>query len=508
MTTAVSTVDASVNSRRWWLLGAIVAMATLYSMTILIVGVILPQIQGTLSVTPDQISWTITFNILATAVVTPLTGWLTGRFGWRPVMLSCLAGFTLSTLACGLAQSLEQLGVFRVLQGGLGAPLVPLAQAVVLSVFPRHQHGLATSIFGMGVVVGPIFGPVYGGYLSEIYNWRWAFFMIVPFALLALSMLWTLLPEGGKKSRINFAWTGFIGLAVALSCLQLILDRGQRLDWFDSAEIVTEAVIGVAGFAVYLIHSLVSRTPLLNLRLLAIRNYTLGLIIVTVYGMLNFTPMVILPTMLKNLGGYPESIIGILIAGRGSGAVVGFFVANWVNRMDPRVGISAGFLLQAWSGWHMMGFNMDVAMFDVLLASLTQGLAVGLIWVPLTVSTFARIDTGYMAETSAVYHLLRNVGSSIFISLSVTTIIRTSAKNHAHLSEFVSPFNEVLRSFDYATIYDLGNLADLARLNSELTDQAQMIGFLSAFGLYTLMCVAVVPLILLIQPAKKGAKDT
>ena len=315
MTTAVATLDDATDRQRWFLLGAIVTMATLYSMTILVVGVILPQMQGALSATPDQISWTVTFNILATAVVTPLTGWLTGRWGWRGVTLTCLSGFTLSTLFCGLSQNLEQLVFFRILQGGLGAPLIPMAQAVVLSSFPKHQHGMATSLFGMGVVVGPIFGPVFGGILSEIFNWRWAFFMIVPMASIALSMLWVLLPDKGKKDRVDFAWTGFLALSVALTCLQLILDRGQRADWFDSSEIVGETAIGLAAFSIYVLHSLASRSPLLNLRLLANRNYALGLIIVTVYGMLNFTPMVIMPSMLKDLGGYPESIIGILIAG-------------------------------------------------------------------------------------------------------------------------------------------------------------------------------------------------
>jgi len=508
MTAAATTADHAPAHQRWLLLGAIVAMATLYSMTILVVSVILPQMQGALSATPDQISWTVTFNILATAVVTPLTGWLTARWGWRGVTLFCLGGFTVSTLFCGLAQNLEQLILFRFLQGGLGAPLIPMAQAVVLSTFPKHQHGMATSLFGMGVVIGPIFGPIFGGFVAELYDWRWVFFMIVPMAAVAYAMLWALLPDRGRKGPVDFAWTGFLALAVAITCLQLALDRGQRNDWFDSLEIMAEAAIGVAAFAVYLLHSLMARSPLLDLRLLVNRNYALGLVIVLVYGMLNFTPMVIMPTMLKDLGGYPESIIGILIAGRGMGAVVGFFSANWVARADPRFGITTGFLLQAWSGWQMMHFNMDVSMFDVMSASLAQGLAVGLIWVPLTVSTFARIDTAHMAETSAVFHLLRNIGSSIFISLSVTTIIRESAKKHAHLSEFITPYNEVLRNFDFGRLYDLGNVTDLARLNAQLIDQAQMVGFLNAFGLYTLACVAVLPLVFMIKPpARRAAAD-
>ncbi|MEK9755387.1 MAG: DHA2 family efflux MFS transporter permease subunit, partial [Rhodospirillaceae bacterium] len=369
MVAAVSSEGISTSYRRWLLLGIVVTTQTLYSMTILVVSVVLPQMQGSLSATPDQISWAMTANILATAVVTPLSGWLSGRFGWRNIMLFSLAGFTISTVLCGQASSLESLVVYRALQGGSGAPMTPLAQAIILSTFPKREHGLATSLFGMGVVIGPILGPIYGGYLSEIYDWRWAFYMIVPLAMAGWIGLWTMLHDGGRQERIQFAWTGFLSLAVALACLQLILDRGQRQDWFYSNEITTETVIGVFAFAVYISHSLLARTPLLNLRFLLNRNYGLGLIIVTVYGMLNFTPMVMLPPMLKNLGGYPDSIIGILLAGRGAGGVVGFFLANWIARVDHRVGMALGFLLQAWSGWVMTTFSMDVTMFDVMTAS-------------------------------------------------------------------------------------------------------------------------------------------
>jgi DHA2 family multidrug resistance protein len=495
----------SAGYRRWFLLAIVVTTQTLYSMTILVVSVVLPQMQGSLSATPDQISWAMTANILATAVVTPLSGWLSGRFGWRNVMLFSLAGFSIATVLCGLAGSLGSLVVFRALQGGCGAPMTPLAQAIILSTFPKREHGLATSLFGMGVVIGPILGPIYGGYLSEIYDWRWAFYMIVPIAVAGWIGLWVILHDGGRQERIQFAWTGFLSLAVALACLQLILDRGQRLDWFYSKEITTETVIGVFAFTVYLANSLLSRTPVLNLRFLLNRNYGLGLIIVTVYGMLNFTPMVMLPPLLKNLGGYPDSIIGILLAGRGAGAVVGFFLANWVARVDHRIGMSLGFLLQARSGWVMTGFNMDVTMLDVMTASAAQGLAVGFIWVPLTVSTFANIETKHMAETSTMFHLLRNIGSSIFISLSVMTVVRTSASNFARLTEFVSPFNEALRDYGVSSLHSYTNLAELARLNAELVDQAQLIGFLNAFGLYTMMCLLVLPMIFLVKPPKRQA---
>ena len=279
--------------------GVILATATmattLYATTILVVSVILPQMQGSLSATQDQIAWVVTFNILATAVATPMTGWLAGRLGRRATMIYSQAGFMLSTLACGLAPNLEFLVVARICQGAFGAPLVPLAQATILDTFPKEKHGFATSIFGMGVVIGPVIGPIFGGYLADLYDWRWAFYMIVPAAAISLITLIAFLPDGRGRQRAALDWTGFLTLCVAVGAMQLMLDRGNRLDWFESIEIVIEAGIATLAFYLFVAHSLTSSKPFLNLKHLFDRNYALGLVFVTVYGMLNFTPMVLFP---------------------------------------------------------------------------------------------------------------------------------------------------------------------------------------------------------------------
>ena len=485
--------------RRWLLLISITAATTLYAMAILIVSVILPQMQGSLSATPDQIAWVMTFNILATAVVTPMSGWLTSLFGWRNVMIYAMLGFAVATVLCGLSESLGALVFFRILQGGFGAPLIPIGQAVILSAFPRHQHSLVTSIFGMAVVVGPIIGPIYGGYLAELYNWRWAFYMMVPFALVGLGGLYFFLHDGGRTKGVRLDWTGFLALSITIACLQLVLDRGMRLDWFESAEILLETALGIGALYIFLTHSLTTKTPFLNLGLLRDRNYALGLVIVTVYGMLNFTPMVILPAMLKDLSGYPESIIGTLLGFRGVGAILGFFLSMWVGRLDPRVGITVGFVLQAYSGWDMMGFTPDTDVSRVAMNSVLQGLSVGLVWVPLTTATFSTLPRSVFPEASAVYHLLRNVGSSIFISLSVLLSIRMSTISYAELTEFINPFNEVLRQPEYGARIDLGNVTNLLSLSGELGRQADMIGFINAFALYTCTSLVVLPLVFFVR---------
>lgn len=499
MNTTDQAVETSGAFRKWMLLASVTLATTIYSMTVLIVSVVLPQMQGTLSATPDQISWVMTFNILATAVVTPMTGWLTGRFGWRNVMLNGVLGFAISTVLCGQADSLQSLVIYRILQGGFGAPLVPLAQAVLLDSFERRQHGLVTSIFGMGVVVGPIIGPVFGGYLSELLNWRWAFYMIVPFAVAGYAGLYVFLRDGGRAHGVRFDWTGFMALSAAIACLQLMLDRGERQDWFESPEIIIEAAFGIFAFYIFLMHSLTSRAPMLDLRQLLDRNYALGLIIVLIYGMLNFTPMVMLPPMLKDIAGYPESVIGMLLSCRGAGAMIGFFLAVWVGKLDPRLGMTVGFGLLVWSGWYMMTFDMNVTSFDVGLTSAVQGLAVGILWVPLTIATFATIDKSKLAETMSVFHLLRNVGSSIFISLSVTILVRTSGINYARMTEFISPFNELLGYPENNASFDISGVRGLAAISIELDRQADMIGFLNAFGAFTFASALALPLVLLVR---------
>lgn len=492
-------LDAPSASQRWAILISVVLAVTLYGMTILIVTVLLPQMQGSLSATRDQIAWVMTFNILATAVVTPMTGWLAARFGRRNVMLGGVGGFAVSTIACGLADSLVPLVLYRIVQGACGAPLVPLGQAIILDSFPKRQHGMATSIFGMGVVIGPAIGPTLGGYLAEEYNWRWAFFMIVPFATAALLGLFVFLSEKGRQADVRLDWTGFLALSTAIVCLQLMLDRGQRQDWFESPEIIVEASVAVIAFYIFVVHSLTAKKPFLNPKLLLDRNYTIGLVIVTVYGMLNFTPMVLLPPMLQNLMGFPDSIIGTVVAARGAGAVIGFFMAMYIGKLDPRIGMAGGFAFQGVSGLMMAGFDFNTTFADVALVSGMQGIAVGVVWVPLTVATFATLSPRYLAESSSVYHLLRNLGSSIFISGSVTLAIVTSRMNYAGLTEHISLYNENLA---YATItggWNIDSVAGLAGISGEIDRQAAMIGYLNAHWAYTLTCFLVVPLVLLVR---------
>jgi DHA2 family multidrug resistance protein len=487
---------------------AVVLGSTLYSTTLLIASTLLPQMQGSMAATADEIAWTTTFNILATAIGTPMTGYLVSRFGRRGVMLTSVGGFTIATYLCGQADSLFTLVLWRIVQGGIGAPLIPLSNATVLDCFPRRQAGLVSSIFGMTVVLGPVIGPTVGGILAEAYNWRYAFFMIVPAGALAFGALYLTMPAEPPAARTRLDWTGFLSLSVTLGCVQLVLSRGQRLDWFESTEIIVETAGATLAFYMFLAHSLTAERPFLNLRLLLDRNYALGLLLVFTYGMLNFTPVVLLPPLLQAHAGFPDSIIGAIVGFRGIGGTVGFFSTLLIGKWDPRIGMVIGFALMAASGLWLMSLDLNVDMHVLMMNSMLQGMAVGIVWVPLTVMTFRTMEQRYMAEGMAVFHLLRNIGSSFFISLCVAEIVQSTGENYSRLSELVSPYNRVLSFPAVMGGWTLDTLAGLASLSKEINRQAAMIGYLNAFSMYTAASAVAILFVLLgrgrRRPAARG----
>jgi DHA2 family multidrug resistance protein len=475
------------------------AITFLYAMTVVIANVSLPQMQGALSASPDQIVWVVTSNLVATAVATPLAGWLTSRFGRRRLCTACVIGFGGASLGCGLADSLAELVLFRTLQGALGAPLVPVSQAIVLDTYPRHRHGAVIAIYGMGSVLGPIVGPVAGGWLAEAYNWRWVFYMIVPFALLALigTLAFIHDREAGRKLRLD--WFGFLLLSTALACAQLMLDRGERADWFDSAEIITWAALAALALYAFIVHSATAERPFLDPRLLADRNFSVGIVLIFVFGMLNFTPMTLLPPMLQGVSGYPDSVIGFVLGARGLGTLVAFFLMIFASRLDPRAMIVLGFLLQAFAGWQLAQLDVNPSTADVLGPMALQGFGVGVLWVSITMVTFATLDPARVAEASAVYHMVRNIGSSIHISLSITLAVRMARTSYAELAERVTPYSESLSMPWVSGAWNLQEARGLAALAREMARQAAMIGYLDAFVFFIATSLVVLPLVLLIR---------
>jgi len=485
--------------RRALVLATCTAVTFLYAMTVTIANVSLPQMQGALSATQDQIAWVVTSNIVATAIVTPMAGWLVSRFGWRRLCLACVLAFAAASAGCGFANSLETLVLFRALQGAFGAPLVPVSQAIVLDTYARRHHGAVIAIYGMGAVLGPIVGPVAGGVLSEVYGWRWVFHMIAPFSLLALAATWLFIRDRGATARVRLDWTGFLTLAVALGCLQLALDRGERADWFSSAEITAYGALAALGLYLFIAHTATAARPFLNPGLLGDRNFAIGITLVFVFGMLNFTPMTLLPPLLQNVSGYPDSVIGFVLGARGSGTLVAFFLMIFASRLDPRAMIVLGFLLQALAGWQLAQLDVNLSTADVFWPMALQGFGVGILWVPITMVTFATLPPGSVAEGTAIYHMLRNIGSSIHISLSTALVVRQTRVHYAEMAPQLSPYNETL-ALPWATgAWRLDEAGALARLARELERQAAMIGYLDAFWFFVLTSLVVLPLVLLLR---------
>jgi DHA2 family multidrug resistance protein len=484
---------------RYFVLGTVTLATMMFAMAVTNSYVVLPQMQGSLSATQDQIAWSVTFNLVAMAVMTPASGWLANRFGRRAVMLWCVTGFSAATVMCGTATSLEALVTYRVAQGILGAPITPISQAIILNSFPRHQHGLATAVWGMGVVVGPIIGPTLGGFVAEAYNWRWVFFMVLPVCLVSILGIWIFITERQSDKHTRLDWIGFLALATAIGSFQLMLDRGERQDWFNSLEIIVEASLTVIGLYIFVVHTFTTTTPFLRPQLLLDRNFALGLAFAAAFGALAFVPMVLLPTLLQDLRGFPDSIVGIILASRGVGSMVGTVTVVWMTRFDPRISLAIGFISQSVSGLFMAQFDLNLSIWDAMWTSAFQGFGNSYLWVPLTILAFATLQPRQMGEATAIFHLVRNLGSALFISVCVGVVIHYTGVNYAVISEHVSPFNEAFRMASVAGDWNIDSLNGIARTGREVERQASMIGYINAFYLFSAVAIAVVPFIFFLK---------
>lgn len=475
----------------------------LYSMTVTVVNVALPQLQGSLSASPDQIAWVVTLNVVGTAIVTPMTGWLTAKLGQRNLLLASVAGFAVSSFLCATAQSLAPMLVYRVLQGMFGAPIVPVSQAVVLSTFGPEKRAMAQGFFGMAVVAGMGVAPVIGGYIAEHYNWRAIFLLLVPVCIAAMMMTLAFIRKSERGEDQPLDWTGFLSLSVAIACLQLMLDRGENLGWFESTEVILYSAGFVLGSYLFVVHTLTCDRPFLNRALLRDRNFAIGLILVSFYGMLNFTPITLLPAMLQGLMGYPDSLVGWLLAMRGIGMIVGFYIAGRMGSVDPRISMSIGFALIGISGWALATVHPAMQAEWIAWAGLLQGLGSGILWVPVTTAAFSTLSPKLLPDGAAIFHLLRNVGQSIYIALSFIVIVRFSQINYSELVQLLSPFNERLNYDQITGQWSTETAPALQALGSEAFRQARLIAFNNAFLLYTWTCFAVIPLVLLWRKPRK-----
>ncbi len=468
-----------------------------------IANVALPHMQGSLSATQDQIVWILTSYIVASAIMTLPTGWLAGRYGRKRVYLGAILGFTVSSLLCGVATSIEEMVLFRVLQGCFGASMIPLAQSTMLDINPREKHGSAMALWGMGVMIGPILGPTLGGWLTENYNWRWVFLINLPLGIVTLTILSMFMPDSERVER-PFDKFGFFTLSLVIGSLQLLLDRGEQVDWFESEEILLYAVLIGAMFWMYLVHSRQTAHPFLTPAMFRDRNLVTSLFFIFFTGIILLATMALLPPYMQNIMGYPVMDVGMLMAPRGVGTMIGMMlVGKLVTRMDPRPLILFGLAMTAGSLFYMTQFSTFVPPRMLIWSGVMQGFGLGFIFIPLNTIAFATLEPRYRTEAASVFSLVRNLGSSIGISLVMLVLSRNTFINSAYLAESVTPFSAGISLQQIPAVMQEQGAAAFAMMQGEISRQAATIAYINDFKMMMWIVLASAPLVLLLSNPRK-----
>jgi DHA2 family multidrug resistance protein len=471
-----------------------------------IANVALPHIQGSVSASQDEIVWVLTSYIVSAAIFTPLTGWLAGRFGRKRLMLVSVVAFTAASALCGIATGLSELVLFRILQGMFGAALVPMSQAILLDINPPERHGPAMAIWGMGAVLGPIIGPALGGWLTDNLSWRWVFYINLPVGIVTFLGISAFLSETRNENQSNLDFVGFAFLALGIGCLQIMLDRGQQQDWFNSMEIWVEAIAATFFLYLFVAHILTAKKPFIELALFADRNFVLGSVFGFFLGVLLFSVLALLPPMLEQLMGYPVVLTGLVTAPRGVGTLISMtFVGYLIRRFDVRILIFAGLVLSGVSMYLMAGMALNMDETIVIVSGFIQGLGTGLIFVPLSTIAFATLDQRLRNEGAAMFTLIRNIGSAIGISVLQAMTIRNAATVHSRLVEGIRPDNPLLGW--HMPDFDFDLPSSVAGLNAEITRQAAMVSYIDAFWALFVVTLAMAPMIILMRPARHKPDD-
>ena len=476
-----------------------------------IANVALPHMQGSLSASQDQIAWVLTAYIVAAAIATPLTGFLCDRFGQKTVFLVSVAGFTLASALCGVSDSLSEIVAARLLQGVFGAAFVPLSQVVLMEINPREKQGSAMAIWGMGVMVGPILGPTLGGWLTDEYNWRWVFFINIPIGIITFYGIWKYIHRAPATRRMRIDLFGFAFLSLAVGALQLLLDRGQQNDWFSSTESWAELIVLVIAATYFVAHT--ATTPaeksFFDYRLLKNRNFVTGTSFIFVVGLVMFASRALIPTMLENLLGYPVATTGLITSPSGIGTMLAMLVVGrLIGRVSVRLMLTTGFIILAISLWQMSRYSLDLGVGEIIWPGVWQGIGLGLVFVPLSTSTFATLEAHMRSQGTAIFSLVRNIGSSIGISLVQFLLVRNTVIAHASLVERATYANPAWNNPAVASAYDFHTPAGVAALDSMITQQATMIAYIDDFWLMCILSVAVLPLVLLLKPPQYSIPDT
>ena len=496
----------SAAPNRAMITGCVMLATIMQAVDTTIANVALPYMQGSVSASQDQINWVLTSYIVAAAIMTPPSGWLAARFGRKRLFLGSVVGFTCASVLCGMAGSLTQIVLYRLLQGIFGAALVPLSQAVLLDTWPREKHGSAMAMWGVGVTVGPILGPALGGWLTDNYSWRWVFYINVPVGILAFVGMMTFLTETKRVVGNRFDWFGFGMLSLGVGALQLMLDRGELLDWFGSTEIIVEAVLSGLGFYLFLVQTMTGKRPFVTPALFRDRNFSTGLVCIFSLGIVLYGSLALTSPYLQTLMDYPVVTAGLVMAPRGIGTMVAMFVVGrLIGRIDTRLLLLVGFSLTAWSLWLMTGFNTNVSEAAIVWTGVAQGAGLGLLFVPLSTVTFATLAPQFRNEATGLFSLLRNMGGSIGISVVTSLLTSNTQVNHSEIVAHVTRFNHAFDSAVVQRFWSPFTASGQAALDAEVTRQATLIAYIDDFKLMMLVALLSIPLVFLLRKPARGS---
>ena len=482
---------------------AAIGATLLQSLDQTIANVALPYMQGSFSASFDEITWVLTSYITAAAIMTAPVGWLATRFGRKPLFVGCIVGFTIASMLCGAAQSLPQIVAFRLLQGMFSAALVPLSQATLLDIYPVKRRGFAMAIWGTGVMIGPIMGPTLGGYLTEHYDWRWVFYINLPFGLLAAAGLLIFLPNARRDDNKRFDWLGFTVLSVGIAGLQLMLDRGQDQDWFSSREIIVEAILAGLGFYLFTVHLFSAPQPLLRPTLFRDVNFLSGLVLMFAVGTLLVSSLALMTPWLQVLSNYPVETAGLVMAPRGLGNLVAIMLSGRLaTRLDPRYLAGSGLILLCASFYIMTGWTPDVDQDTLILTIVLQGFGLGLVFMPLQILAFATLAPALRTEGASLFALLRNIGAAIGVSVTSTVLARNTQSLHAVIGASVTPFNRALAA---VKAFNPGTHHGMALLDQMVNRQASIIAYIDDYVLLICTTLPAVLLLFLMRKPRPGA---
>jgi DHA2 family multidrug resistance protein len=469
-----------------------------------IANVALPYMQGSLSASYDQITWVLTSYVVMAAIMTAPVGWLSARFGRKNLFITCLVGFTVTSMLCGIAGSLPQMVLYRLLQGAFGAALVPLSQSTLLDIYPVEQRGAAMSIWGMGVMVGPILGPTLGGYLTYDFNWRYVFFVNLPFGIIAVLGLLFLMPKVKPRGGGLFDWTGFAALSIGLAGLQIALDRGEELDWLSSPTIIVCLVVAGVGFYLFMVQMFLGRNPFIPRAIFNDRNFVASLITMFSVGMVLLASSALLAPFLENLGNYPVASAGLVMAPRGIGTMAAMLIAGRLSsKSDPRLLMLFGYILLGIAIYMQEGWMPSEPESYMILTIVIQGTGLGFVFVPLQVVAFNTMSPEMRTQGTALLSLVRNVGSAIGISLTSALLVRQGQYEHAVLSQYVTPFSRPLQAGGMVgKMLAPTTAAGASMLNTIINTQSQIIAYVDDYKFLLLTTLpAMACLLLMSRPA-------